>query len=186
MTIRFRRIIFTAAIVFSFGGCATPKIRKGDAVFWESRGGFFSMSGYCMAFPQRISLGFPGRTIIRIRDLPAPIFPHCISLEIPRAEADRYRNTQPWRRAVVKVEFRTIDGEVFFSKDLRFSKGFGSQDITKARTRIAVCFIRSFADERALRQTTNYDVVVQVMQPSRRRADTIQIDPAFTYHNFSN
>jgi len=178
------RLCAGACVAAFAAGCVTTE-KKGDVTLYHSNGVSFAgpaMPGYGLVFPA-VDLGRAGEQVIRVRDLPTPIFPEFGDIDVPKKEDDNYAADQPWRRVRLVITYRTPEGKVFYKRrvDLRDWNGGSSPGKGSSRRSIGVRVspwdgLESDAHPLLF---LNYDLVVDVVRPSLRATDRMTLD-AFT------
>lgn len=180
-----KRIKLYLAILnlFIFIGCVTPT-NQGDVKLYKYNGyGTIFNSRipcYVIRFP-KIRIGSKKEFIIKVRNLPRPIFVDGVDLKVPTNEINRYGkdyvNNQPWKFVKIQFLFKDMDGNVFFRKNVDFSKDWAGGAVMGrpfAYSRIGVeIFPR---DMWSAYDYKNYDLVIKVINPSKRSTDVITIN----------
>lgn len=192
MNFRYTLSVLIAATLF-IAGCATP-IKKGDVDLYEhhGHGSIFTgpaRPGYVLRFPE-VSIGSTNMTVIRVRNLPEPIFPTWADLDVPEEEANRYsqnyNDNQPWRSAILQIQFKDTDGNAFFTKTLDFSKDWnGNSSPGRSNSHRCISVILSPWDDPPYPQYLNYDLAIKVIRPSMRSKDKLTFS-AFRNHSFNS
>ena len=106
----------------------------------------------------------------QVRNLPFPMYPTHLLIPITPTEAELKRN-RPWDQAKLRLEFRALDGNVFFSREIELAN---AQPGRSPGTRHQLLFpFRTPQRESCkapddLPRHTDYDVVATVLQPSKK------------------
>lgn len=174
---------FALVLLIATSGCLHWE-KRGDALFHRSNG---KPEGWPLAAPPmhrlkfpEINLGKTGRTVVRVRDLPAPMFPDFAEFDVPDGEDRFWEFNQTWRRLVLIVTFARTDGTVLHSTRLPFSQWQEGSGPGKRSDR-AIYFRISPWDSTGSRlgkeppSETSYDFIVDVLEPSPRAGDRMRV-----------
>jgi hypothetical protein len=172
--------------LLSCAGCTTWQ-RKGDVLVYISDGKPHGwpipmMPAHRIKFPP-IDIGTVGRTVVRVRDLPAPLLPSFAQLEVPDAEADFWRPGQPWRSAVFEISFVDTSGTLLHSRvidlaELNWGSGPGRNGSHRNLT-IPVARWSTYGFGPPPPHVLNYDLIVRVIRPSGRKSDQITLEESW-------
>ena len=173
------RTLLALPFILVFASCAT-NTKHGDATLIDNSTTFSIADRPLdrLTFPE-VSIGKIHTQIIRVRDLPQPIFPVSGNITIPKDEQDSSRHDQPWRTTRLKVELKSVSGEIFYDRLIDLSDdGNGNRtswhkvesrpiriEITPWGRRSSTC-----------PKLTSYDIVIHVTSASLRSTDTLNLD----------
>jgi hypothetical protein len=173
------RMAVAGTLLFTSCGSVT---KHGDVKLYRAaRIGFLPQAVDQLAFP-KIPLGKTASFRYRVESLPQIIYPGDFILKIPRAEITGNRRDQPWRACVVRASLMTVDGKTFFERTIRFSdeRPGGREIVDTGGNEIPIPFADCDLEGRTkLPRHLSYDFLVEVMHPSARQSDRLEIQ-AFT------
>ena len=110
-----------------------------------------------------------GMQTLHVRNLPFPIYPTDLRIPLTPAEAELKQNL-PWQNTRLRIEFKTTDGQPFFSKEVSLANAEHGRS-PGAYHELDVQFRQrnstSWRAPENMPHYTDYDVVVTVLQPSR-------------------
>ena len=172
-----KRVCF-AALYVCLAGCYA-RYPFGDVTYSIPKV-VLGMGVPCMHFPSP-DIRQPGRKIIRVRGLVHPDYPMYFALNVRRNENAKGATGQPWRALKFKLSFRTVEGRVVYSQEYDLSKvvteGFPADD--------EVCLWIGERDRDGFGQPPaapalhDYDMVIDVISPSSRKSDKLEIRSSF-------
>ena len=148
-------------------GCLTH--HYGDARLQENSDAFTITTDRLNFRP--VPLDRAATHVLRARDLPMPLYPTHLLVPITPTEAERKENL-PWAKTRLRIEFRALDGTVFFAKEVSLADAQPGRS-PGTRHQLELPF-RPVARQswKAAENTPHhmsYDVVVTVLEPSLNR-----------------
>lgn len=175
-------ILFAIGFV---GGCAHTR-KFGDAVYREPYGPQLGLTTSCLTFPP-VSLGTVGETTVRVRSLARSTYPEDLRIPVPPSENLEGRVDQPWRSCQFSVTLRCADdGRLIHQEkyDLHDYVTAGSRRYKSAMDGFVYLQLgKRGADGVLVRDSkisvVDYDIVVKVDVPSRRKGDKLKIVSVF-------
>jgi hypothetical protein len=115
-----------------------------------------------------VPLDRAARHVLHARDLPLPLFPTHLLVPTTPTEAE-LKNGFPWAGARLRIEFHSLDGAVFFSKEVSLADAQPGRS-PGTHHQLALQFRpaerQSWKAPDKMPPHTSYDVVVTVLQPS--------------------
>jgi hypothetical protein len=116
-----------------------------------------------------VPLDRPATHTLQVRNLPLAIYPTHILVPLTPTDAER-RDNFPWAQARVRVEFRTLAGQTFFSNQVALASAERGRS-PGTYHQLTIPFrqpeLRSWRESTSLPRHTSYDVVVTVLEPSK-------------------
>ena len=110
-----------------------------------------------------------GTHTLHVRNLPFPIYPTHLRIPLTPAEAE-LKDDFPWQKTRLRIEFRTTDGQSFFSKEVLLDaaeRGRSPGTYHEVNVQFRQPDRRSWRAPENMPPYTDYDVIVTVLQPSR-------------------
>ena len=108
---------------------------------------------------------------LHVRGIPFAIYPTHLLVPLTPAEAE-LKSGFPWEDVRLRIEFRTTDGQSFFSKEVSFAtaeRGRSPGTYHQLDVQFRQPERRSWRPPEDLPHYTDYDIVVTVLQPSRNK-----------------
>jgi hypothetical protein len=158
-------LIVLTIVALSVTGCLVH--RYGDARLQRNSDALSITSDRLYLNP--IPLDRAATHVRQVRNLPFPIYPTHLLLPITPTEAELKQNP-PWEQAKLRIEFRALDGKVFFSGELDLADAQpGRSPGTRHQLQLAfrAPHRESWKAPEGLPSHTDYDVVATVLQPSK-------------------
>lgn len=153
-----------SAAAVTLTGCITH--RYGDARIQKNSDALSITADQFYLKP--VPLGQIGVHVLEARGLPLPLFPSHLLVPITPNEAE-LKQEFPWARARLRIEFRALDGTIFFSKEIALadarpghSPGTSHELDVPFRTSNA----QPWKAPEDMPHYTSYDVIVTVLEPS--------------------
>ena len=118
-----------------------------------------------------VPLDRAGGHTLQVRGLPFPIYPTHLLIPLTPREAELKQNF-PWQNTQLRIEFRTVDGQPFFSKEVSLAqaeRGRSPGTYHQVEVQFRPPERRSWRAPENLPHYTDYDIVVSVLQPSRNQ-----------------
>jgi len=175
------RTFLALPFILAFASCATTT-KHGDATLIDNST-TFSLSSLGLRLMdglhfQEVSIGQIHTQTIRVRDLPQPIFPTWAEIEIPKEEQYSFRHDQPWRTTKLKVELKSISGEIFYDRLIDLSRDWNgnSSPGRSADRQIGIEITPWSRRGSTFPKLTSYDIVIHVTSASLRSTDALNLD----------
>ena len=167
------KILTFAALVLLCAGCTTH--RFGDARIQNNRDlvGISADRFYLKPVP----IDAAGMHTLRVRNLPLAMYPTHLMLRLTPAEAEMKSET-PWEDARVLIEFRTTNGQMFFSKEIvlrEAQRGLSPGTAHQLELQFRPAERRAWRAPENMPHYTDYDVIVTVIGPSRNQNHRIEL-----------
>jgi hypothetical protein len=108
---------------------------------------------------------------LQVRGLPFPIYPTHLLIPLTPTEAELKGNF-PWQNTQLRIEFRTVEGQSFFSKEITLAeaeRGRSPGTYHQLDVQFRPPERRSWRAPENMPHYTSYDVIVTVLQPSRNK-----------------
>jgi hypothetical protein len=172
-------------LALSVTGCITVT-RHGDATLYDLPNIVFDFVDP-LVFP-KCSLGRSATFSYRVLDLPQEIYPSYFYLEIPQKEDVDWVHNQPWRNCVIRASLVRLNGDVFFTKKIDFSKDWNGSSIPGSDSdyrQITLPFTdyEFYESKSSLPEHRSYILRIEIIRPSLRPTDKLEIDaPAALPH----
>jgi hypothetical protein len=187
--IRALTVLVALLLLVAAVGCSTG-VPKGDARFFEA-GSKVSISSFFLASNADV-LNFPAvdldskrQVVLKVRDLSEPFFPSYAAIDVPDGEDRGWETNQRWRSIVLKFTFRSSDGAILHTAVLSMAKDWegGSESGSSSSRRGAYFRISpwshfAFGALNPLPKVTDYDLVIDVLEPAQRKSDRLFIRAA--------
>jgi hypothetical protein len=162
-----KRILTLTAAAFLLAGCTIH--RFGDARIQNNRdfAGITPDRFYLKSVP----LDRVAAHTLHVRDVPFAMYPTHVVIGIMPNEAEIKENP-PWQDAELRIEFRTPEGKTFFSKDITLrdaQRGIAPGTAHQIELQFRPAELRAWRAPEDMPNYTSYDVVVNVLQPSRNK-----------------
>lgn len=158
-------IIGLAALAALASGCLVH--RYGDARLQRNSDALSITSDRLYLKP--VPLDRRATHVREVRNLPLALYPSHLLIPITPTEAELKTN-RPWDNAKLRIEFRALDGNVFFSRVVNLATAQPGRS-PGTRHQLDVQFRplprESWKPDPNLPQHTDYDVVVTVLEPSK-------------------
>jgi hypothetical protein len=187
LTGRWRLVTAYSAFILAglVGGCAHQQ-KFGDAVYREPYGPQLGLTTSSLSFPS-VRLDEAAETTIRVRGLSVTTYPEFLKILISPSENLEGMVDQPWRSCRFSVTLRSAaDGKIIHQQgyDLRDYVPKGSRNYRSAMDEYVSLSLGAIdAKGRWVRDSEisalDYDIVVNVENPSMRKGDRLEIGSAF-------
>ena len=116
-----------------------------------------------------VPLGAPGTHVFEVRHLAFALYPTHLTVPITPGEAE-LDGDFPWADARVRIEFRDLEGDIFFSREVALAEAVRGRS-AGTHHQVELAFRRNegrpWAAPTNMPPHTSYDVIVTVLEPSR-------------------
>jgi hypothetical protein len=170
---------FILAISLTLFGCATNQ-RQGDATL-ETNGPSWPFQAVDQLHFPDIPAGKRAVYSYQVLNLPHEIYPHGFNLVgVPPSEAVPWLHDQPWRNCVIRASLVTLEGHVFFSKNLAFAHDWNGnsdqRDLDHAKLWFPFTDFDFTTNTSSLPVHLSYVLRVEIINPSLRGTDTLEVE----------
>lgn len=168
-----KNILKFTALALLCAGCTTH--RFGDARIQNNRdfAGISADRFYLKPIPvDRIGTNF-----LHVRNLPLAMYPTHLLLRLTPNEAEM-REDVPWENTRLLIEFRTPDGQPFFSKEVALrdaQRGLAPGTSHQVELQFRPAERRAWRAPENMPHYTDYDVIVTVLEPSKNKNHRVEL-----------
>ena len=126
---------------------------------------------------QSVPLDQAATHVRKVRNLPFPIYPTHLVIPIVPTEAE-LKQDFPWTAARLRIEFRALNGETFFSKEIELSEAQPGRS-PGTRHQLERQFRpgerQSWKGPADMPSHTDYDVVITVLEASKNKIHRVTL-----------